>query len=86
MEKFNFYCAYIPEMKKLNAFSFKKLVIALAKYTETGEMPRSLSKKANLIFSQIIRVINQEQRLEDISYKRSLAGKKGMKHRWNNKK
>ena len=24
MKKFNFYCAYIPEMKKLNALSFKK--------------------------------------------------------------
>jgi len=86
MDKFNFYYVYLEEMNRLSGREFKKLVNALSKYADTGELPKSLSKKSSLIFNQVIRVINQEKRLTDISYKRSLAGKKGMKSRWNNKK
>ena len=66
MDKFSFYNVYLEEMNKLSGREFKKLVNALSKYADTSELPKSLSKKSNLIFNQVIRVINQEKRLTDI--------------------
>ena len=85
MDKFNLYKAYLQEMNKLNSFQFKKLINALSEYADSGELPRKLSYKAMCIFTQIQRVITAEKDLEILSEKRRMAGKKGMKHRWDNK-
>ena len=85
MEKFNLYKAYLQEMNKLNPFQFKKLINALSEYADSGVLPRRLSYRSMCIFTQIQRVITVEKDMEILSEKRSMAGKKGMKHRWDNK-
>ena len=85
MDKFNFYVGYLEKMNKLNPFQFKKLVNALAAYTDTGKLPEKLSNKAMIIFTQFQRVIELEKEEEILSELRSKAGKKGMRNRWNNK-
>ena len=82
MVKFNFYNAYLDEMNKLNPFQFKKLINALAAYTEKGTLPNKLSNKAMSIFTEIQRVISAEKSQEILSEIRSKAGKKGAKKRW----
>jgi hypothetical protein len=82
MVKFNFYNAYLDEMNKLNPFQFKKLINALAVYTEKGTLPNKLSNKAMSIFTEIQRVISAEKSQEILSEIRSKAGKKGAKKRW----
>ena len=67
MKKFNFYVGYLEKMNKLNPFQFKKLVNALAVYSDTGELPNNLSNKAMCIFTQFQRVIEYEKNQEMLS-------------------
>ena len=82
MDKFNFYCGYYDLCKKLSAWQFRKLLKALCNYTEYQIFPENLPKKTFIIFMKIKMVIDAETKEEMISQKRSQAGKKGMKNRW----
>lgn len=62
--KFNFYNVYINDLKKLNAFQFKKVVTALSNYAKTGNIPEKLSKKGSIVFTKIMVVIDTEKTME----------------------
>ena len=83
MEKFNFYKAYWDGLDTLNPFQLKKVLKALSKYADTGELPKKLSLKGMAVFNQIQRVILEEKLIEEKKNQAIEAGKKGAKARWN---
>lgn len=84
------YCAvpydYLEEMETLDDGQFGRLIRALIAYSMTGD-PIKLSGPERFFEK---RVMNQEQRFQEsyvsLSDKRSEAGKKGAKSRWQNGK
>lgn len=81
--KFNFYKVYLNDLNKLNPFQFKKVINALSKYADSGEVPDKLSPKGNIVFAKIIAVINTEKQMEQAIEQKKEAGKKGARNRWN---
>lgn len=84
MNKFNFYLVYMNDFEKLNVFQFKKLVIALCKYTEDGTLPDNLSRKTQAVFNKVQRIIDVENDYQKYVENKSKAGKKGSSKRWKN--
>lgn len=80
--KFNFYKLYLNDLNKLNPFQFKKVINALANYSDTEVLPDNLSSKGNMVFSKIMVVINTEKEFERELQKKKDAGYKGAQRRW----
>lgn len=83
--KFNFYKVYLNDLNKLRSSQFKKVINALSDYAETGKLPLKLKAKSMMVFSKIIVVIDTEKKIDIELQKKRDAGRKGGKHRWDEK-
>lgn len=79
MNKFNFFRSYMEALEDLPPDEFKAAVMAICHYAFDGEQDE-VTGGAKVAFKLIAPIID---RGEEISAKRSEAGKKGMKNRYN---
>lgn len=79
MNKFNFFRSYMEALEDLPPDEFKAAVMAICHYAFDGEQD-DVTGGAKVAFKLIAPIID---RGEEISAKRSEAGKKGMKNRYN---
>lgn len=79
MNKFNFFRSYMEALEDLPPDEFKEAVMAICHYAFDGEQDE-VTGGAKVAFKLIAPIID---RGEKISAKRSEAGKKGMKNRYN---
>lgn len=79
MNKFNFFRSYMEALEDLPPDEFKAAVMAICHYAFDGEQDE-VTGGAKVVFKLIAPIID---RGEEISAKRSEAGKKGMKNRYN---
>lgn len=79
MNKFNFFRSYMEALEDLPPDDFKAAVMAICHYAFDGEQDE-VTGGAKVAFKLIAPIID---RGEEISAKRSEAGKKGMKNRYN---
>lgn len=79
MNKFNFFRSYMEALEDLPPDDFKAAVMAICHYAFDGEQDE-VTGGAKVAFKLIAPIID---RGEEISTKRSEAGKKGMKNRYN---
>ena len=84
---FVMYCRYATAFERLNGEEVKKLMLAIFKYVEHGEVP-DFNDNAGLdmAFAVISDDLNRDGiKWQEAKQKMSEAGKKGMATRWGNK-